>query len=80
MVIETIRGSITCKVAVSGVCVPVTVDGKEIEVIGMPWRFGYQGIANGATANDLTPSVGDPNTHIPEYKAFLCNIKKAGKH
>ncbi|SHF29264.1 formate dehydrogenase major subunit [Desulforamulus putei DSM 12395] len=80
VVIETVRGQITCKVSVSGVCVPLIVDGKEVEVIGMPWCFGYQGIAKGASANDLTPSVGDPNTNIPEYKAFLCNIKKAGKH
>ncbi|SHK05436.1 formate dehydrogenase major subunit [Desulforamulus aeronauticus DSM 10349] len=80
VLLETVRGSITCKVAVSGVCVPMNIDGKEVEVIGMPWCFGYQGIAQGATANDLTPSVGDPNTSIPEYKAFLCNIKKASKY
>lgn len=80
VIVETIRGEITCKVAVSGVCVPLNVSGKEVEVIGMPWCFGYQGIATGASANDLTPSVGDPNTNIPEYKAFLCNIKKAGKY
>lgn len=80
VVIETVRGQITCKVAVSAVCLPLNVNGKEVEVIGMPWCFGYQGIATGASANDLTPSVGDPNTNIPEYKAFLCNIKKASKH
>lgn len=79
VVVESPRGKITCKVAVSGVCVPLNVDGKEVEVVGMPWCFGYQGFATGATANDLTPSVGDPNTNIPEYKAFLCNIKKASR-
>ena len=26
----------------------------------------------------LTPHVGDANTQIPEYKAFLCNVRKAG--
>lgn len=79
VVIETARSKITCKVSVSGVCVPLNIDGKAVEVIGMPWCFGYMGIAKGATANDLTPSVGDPNTNIPEYKAFLCNIAKASK-
>ena len=31
----------------------------------------------GDTVNDLTPNVGDPNTMVPEYKAFLVNIEKA---
>jgi formate dehydrogenase major subunit len=30
----------------------------------------------GDIANDLTASVGDPNTQIPESKVFLCNLRK----
>jgi hypothetical protein len=30
----------------------------------------------GDICNDLTASVGDANSHIPETKVFLCNIKK----
>jgi hypothetical protein len=30
----------------------------------------------GDIVNDLTASVGDPNTQIPESKVFLCNIRK----
>ena len=30
----------------------------------------------GDIVNDLTASVGDPNSQIPETKVFLCNIKK----
>ena len=51
--------------------------GQEVEVIGLPWHFGYQGLATGDSANSLTPRVGDPNTTIPEFKAFLVNIVKA---
>jgi formate dehydrogenase major subunit len=43
----------------------------------MPWHWGYSGLSTGDSANVLTPSVGDPNTTIPEYKAFLCNIRRA---
>ncbi|HHX49817.1 MAG TPA: formate dehydrogenase, partial [Clostridia bacterium] len=75
--IETARGRIKCKVSVSGVCIPLKVNGREVEIVGMPWCFGFKGLAVGASANDLTPFVGDPNTSIPEYKAFLCNITKA---
>jgi formate dehydrogenase major subunit len=24
----------------------------------------------------VTPNVGDPNTGIPEYKAFMVNVRK----
>ena len=51
--------------------------GREIiDEIGLPWHWGYAGIVPGDIANDLTASVGDPNSHIPETKVFLCNIRK----
>ena len=50
--------------------------GTACEVVGIIWHFGYQGIATGDSGNCLTPNVGDPNTMIPEYKAFLVNIEK----
>ncbi|OPX86762.1 MAG: Formate dehydrogenase, nitrate-inducible, major subunit precursor [Pelotomaculum sp. PtaB.Bin104] len=75
--VSSARGEIQCKVNVLPIIKTFKVQGKELELIGLPWHWGYQGLATGSTANDLTPSVGDPNTMIPEYKAFLCNIKKA---
>lgn len=74
--VSSIRGEIKCKVNVLPIIKPLKIDGKEIEIIGIPWHWGYQGLAPGSTANDITPSVGDPNVMIPESKAFLCNIKK----
>ena len=50
---------------------------RKIHQVGLPWHYGYTGIAKGDSANMLTPHVGDANTNIPEYKAFLCNIEKA---
>ena len=60
---------------------------KAVHVVGMPWHFGYIGLFPGGpergklagqsfAANQLTPHVGDANTTIPEYKAFLVNLKK----
>jgi formate dehydrogenase major subunit len=48
-----------------------------LEHVGIFWHWGYKGIATGASGNMLTPHVGDANTRIPEYKAFLCTITKA---
>jgi len=44
----------------------------------MFFHWGFMGLSSGASANDLIPSIGDANTTIPEYKAFLCNIRRAG--
>ena len=49
-----------------------------VEQIAIPWHFGFNGLATGDSANVLTNAVGDANTHIPEYKAFMCDIKKGG--
>jgi len=44
----------------------------------MPWHWGYCGLSTGDSANTLTPHVGDVNTRIPEFKAFLVNIRPGG--
>jgi anaerobic selenocysteine-containing dehydrogenase len=58
----------------------LTIGGKKVHQIGVPWHWGYTGYStgfgpNGSSGNVLTPHVGDANTTIPEYKTFLCNIK-----
>ena len=55
---------------------PFEIDGKQVDQVGIIWHFGYSGLATGDSANILTPHVGDANTMIPEYKAFLVDIKR----
>jgi len=72
------RGSIEMVAMVTPRFKPFTIDGKKVHQVGMPWHWGYaSGQATGAIANDLTPNVGDSNTSIPEYKAYLVNVEKA---
>lgn len=47
---------------------------QEIHEVGVVWHYGYTGLATGDSANLLTPHIGDANTMIPEYKAFLCDV------
>jgi hypothetical protein len=45
----------------------------------MPWHFGWQFPTDGSggdSVNLLIPFIGDPNTLIPESKAFLVDISK----
>jgi formate dehydrogenase major subunit len=77
--ISTKRGVIEAQALVTSRIRPLRVGGKMVEQVAIPWHFGFNGIAKGDSANILTDAVGDANTHIPEYKAFLCNIEKGGK-
>lgn len=77
--VSTERGSIEAFALVSSRLKPFIVQGKTIELVGMPWHFGYAGIAKGDSANVLTSEVLSPVSSIPEYKAFLCNIEKGAK-
>jgi formate dehydrogenase major subunit len=73
------RGSIEAKALVTSRIKPLRVSGRLIEQVGLPWHFGFAGLAKGGSANVLTTAVGCANTTIPEYKAFLCNIEKGGR-
>jgi len=52
------------------------IDGKKVYQIGMPWHWGYMGIATGDVVNNLSSLVGDPNVSIHEGKAFTADIRK----
>jgi len=54
----------------------MTIAGKQVHHVGMPWHWGWQGLAVGDVVNDLTSWVGDPNVSIHEGKAFVCNVEK----
>ena len=75
--VSTARGQIRAKALVTPRIRPLTVDGKTLHQVGMPWHWGFQGIVTGDVVNDLTPMVGDPNVSIHEGKTFVCNVEKA---
>jgi formate dehydrogenase major subunit len=74
--IKTARGDITAYAVVTARFKAFKLNGKAYEEVGLPWHYGYTGLAQGCSANCLTPHVGDGNTMIPEYKAFLCDVEK----
>ena len=77
VIVSSARGQVTAVAIVTDRVQPLVVDGKKVDLVGLPWHFGWAGIATGDVVNDLTPHVGDANTMIPEYKAFLVDIRKA---
>ena len=77
--IATPRARIRAKALVTRRLRPFTVAGKVIHHVGMPWHWGYEGLATGDIVNELSSLVGDPNVTIHEGKAFVCNVEKAEK-
>jgi len=77
VMVTTARGILGGAAAVTKRFRPFEMNGKTIHQIGVPWHWGYTGDSCGCSANALTPHVGDANTMIPEYKAFLCNVEKS---
>jgi len=77
VIVESARGRVEAVAIVTKRFRPFQINGTVVHEIGLPWHWGYTGLSKGDSANMLTPHVGDANTMIPEYKAFLCNVKKA---
>jgi formate dehydrogenase major subunit len=75
--ISTPRGTITAKALVTRRVRPYLINGKQIHHVGMPWHWGYKGIAVGDVVNNLSAMIGDPNVSIHEAKVFVCNVAKA---
>lgn len=77
IIVSTVRDEIEAYAMVTKRFKPFKLKDKTVHHIGMPWQFGFKGIATGASANRLTPHIGDANSFIPEYKAFLCDVRRA---
>lgn len=75
VVVSSARGEIEVYAMVTKRMNAQEVNGKKVHHVGLPWHYGFSGIATGASANNLTPHIGDGNTMIPEYKAFLVDIR-----
>lgn len=76
VLISSPRGQIKVRAMVTSRVKPLYIMGQMYHVVCMPWHWGFNGLSTGDSANILVPNVGDPNTSIPESKAFMCNIRK----
>ena len=80
--VSSARGEYVAKAMVTKRIKPMMIDGKKTYQIGIPFHWGYRGIAEdeGKTSrmvvNALTPTIIDPNAHTPEFKGFLVKVEK----
>jgi len=78
VVASSARGSLECTAIVTKRFKPFQIGGNTVHQVGFPWCFGWRWPQSGKedSANLLTPATGDPNTRIPETKAFMVNVSK----
>jgi formate dehydrogenase major subunit len=77
VLVETSRGKLEAVAIVTLRLKPFIVAGQTVHLIGLPYHFGWLHPKDGGdSANLLTPTIGDPNTMIPESKAFMANVTK----
>ncbi len=91
--VKSSRGEVDAVAIVTPRFKPFDIDGNIIHQVGIPWHYGWVTTAErkynandkkpeiftfGDSANLLTPYAGDPNTMIPESKAFMVNVVRKG--
>jgi formate dehydrogenase major subunit len=69
------RTAIEARVMVTERVKPVTVQGRTLHQIGLPFHWGPNGLTTGDAANELAHLALDPNVHIQEVKALACDIR-----
>ncbi|MDQ1385839.1 MAG: formate dehydrogenase major subunit [Actinomycetota bacterium] len=72
--IITARSAIEARVLVTERMAPLTVTGRVVHQIGIPFHWGPNGLSTGDSANELTAIALDPNVHIQEVKALAADI------
>ncbi len=75
--VESARGALEAVAVVTVRLRPFNIQGNIVHQVGLPWHYGWVHPEDGGdSANLLTSTAGDPNTRIPETKAFMVNVKK----
>lgn len=73
--IVSARGVIEARVLVTDRMAPLTVHGRRLHQVGLPYHWGPNGYTTGDAANELLHLSLDPNTHIQEAKAIAVDIR-----
>lgn len=78
VMVSSPRGAVEATAVVTKRFRPFKLGKTVVHQIGLPWHYGWVKPESGKeeSANLLTPSTGDPNTRIPETKAFMVNVVK----
>jgi formate dehydrogenase major subunit len=74
--VTSARGRVRGRAMVTRRMRPLPVGNQTVYHVGLPIHWGFLGSVTGPLANNLSPSVLDPNSGTPEFKGFLVNVEK----
>jgi formate dehydrogenase major subunit len=78
--VKSARGEVVAVAIVTSRFKPLIIAGTTVHQVGIPWHYGWRfpdpQKKELRSANLLTPNIGDPNTMIPESKAFMVDVVK----
>ena len=72
--ITTPRGIVEARALITSRMPSLTINGETVHQVGLPYHWGWSGVARGDVANDLLAVSEEPNVRIMETKGLLCNI------
>jgi formate dehydrogenase major subunit len=75
LTVMSARGEIEARAMVTRRVRPLSVEGRVVHQIGLPFHWSFAGEVVGGNANDLTSLVADPNVSMHESKAFTCQLR-----
>jgi len=74
--ISTARASIRARALVTTRMPSLTIDGKRVHQVGLPFHWGGRGLVTGDVVNDLLAISEEPNVKIFEAKGLTCNLTR----
>jgi formate dehydrogenase major subunit len=78
VLVESSRGKLECTAVVTHRLKPMLIGNQTVHQVGIPWNYGWRWPEKGTerSVNILISTAVDPGAEIPEYKAFMVNIRK----
>ena len=76
MIVATPRGEVRARALVTPRMRPLTVHGRTVHQVGLPYHFGGRGLVTGDVVNDLVAISQEPNVRIMEAKALVCSVRR----
>jgi formate dehydrogenase major subunit len=71
----TSRTAVEARVMVTDRMAPLSVDGRVVHQVWMPYHWGPAGLTTGDVVNDLIGVVAEPNVFIQESKVLTCDVR-----
>src|SRR6476661_5116707 len=77
--VSSARGELTVKALVTPRMKALKIGDREVEIVWMPYNWGFQGLSTGPSVNHLTIDAVDPGAGTQESKACLVNVVRTGR-